>query len=313
MAPTSPAAGDGPRGAHVRASAHQRRGPSRRHVERPADSPERPLRRGAGRPRLDARSVWRRGRDGRLYGRGSCDMKAGIAAAVFAAEAIRRAGVSCSGADRDERHGGRGERRLRRRRLARRAEAALARADQGVIIPEPFGVDRVCIGHRGVYWFEVPRGAASRTAACRISASTPSTACRTCSIGSRRTAAGAHRRVTAMPVVPRGLAARDDQHQRHRRRPAGGRGASPCVADRCRVVFDRRFLLEEGLGNARRDRGAAAQGAGAHAGREVLDRRSVDLRADAGARGRAIDWRADRGDRTGDRARGWRWWPVRAR
>ena len=32
--------------------------------------------------------------DGRLYGRGSCDMKAGLAAAVFAAAAIRRAGVT---------------------------------------------------------------------------------------------------------------------------------------------------------------------------------------------------------------------------
>ena len=24
-----------------------------------------------------------------------------------------------------------------------------------VIIPEPLNVDRICIGHRGVYWFEV--------------------------------------------------------------------------------------------------------------------------------------------------------------
>jgi succinyl-diaminopimelate desuccinylase len=37
-------------------------------------------------------------RDGRIFGRGACDMKAGIAAAVFAAEAIACAGVHLSGA-----------------------------------------------------------------------------------------------------------------------------------------------------------------------------------------------------------------------
>src|SRR5205814_9996020 len=37
-------------------------------------------------------------RDGRIYGCGTCDMKAGIAAAVFAAEAIRRAGIAVPGA-----------------------------------------------------------------------------------------------------------------------------------------------------------------------------------------------------------------------
>jgi len=36
-------------------------------------------------------------RNGRVYGRGVCDMKAGIAAAVFAAEAIERAGVTLPG------------------------------------------------------------------------------------------------------------------------------------------------------------------------------------------------------------------------
>src|SRR5262249_14949779 len=36
-------------------------------------------------------------RDGKIYGRGACDMKAGMAAAVYAAEAIRRAGVPLAG------------------------------------------------------------------------------------------------------------------------------------------------------------------------------------------------------------------------
>lgn len=36
-------------------------------------------------------------RDGRLYGRGACDMKGGLAAAVVAAEAIRAAGIELAG------------------------------------------------------------------------------------------------------------------------------------------------------------------------------------------------------------------------
>ena len=35
--------------------------------------------------------------NGRIYGRGTCDMKAGLAAALFAAETLRRAGVEING------------------------------------------------------------------------------------------------------------------------------------------------------------------------------------------------------------------------
>jgi succinyl-diaminopimelate desuccinylase len=58
-------------------------------------------------------------------------------------------------------------------------------------------------------------------------------------------------RVTAMPVVPDG--------SRHATININGIDGgqpvddtpSPCVADRCRVVFDRRFLFEEGLDRTR--------------------------------------------------------------
>src|SRR5437867_3961797 len=97
-------------------------------------------------------------RDGKIFGRGVCDMKAGIAAAVFAAEAIERAGIRLPGTIEisgtvDEESGGFAGVAY----LAEAGRLAHGRTDY-VIIPEPLDVDRICIGHRGVYWFEVTAG-----------------------------------------------------------------------------------------------------------------------------------------------------------
>src|SRR5262249_42822370 len=93
-------------------------------------------------------------REGRIIGRGACDMKAGLAAAIFAAEALRRAGaargtIEISGTVDEESGGFAGV-----AWLAERGRIAKAHTDY-VIIPEPLDVDRICIGHRGVYWFEL--------------------------------------------------------------------------------------------------------------------------------------------------------------
>lgn len=191
-------------------------------------------------------------RDGRIYGRGACDMKSGLAAAIFAAEAIRRAGVDLQGsieisATPDEESGGFAGVAW----LAEHGRLTSARIDH-VIIPEPLNVDRICIGHRGAYWFEV-------TTHGRIGhGSMPFLGVNAIDQMSRildrihgtllpRLAA----RATAMPVVPE--AAR--QATLNINGIAGGQPIAgiqtPCVADVCRAVFDRRFLLEEGFEQAK--------------------------------------------------------------
>jgi succinyl-diaminopimelate desuccinylase len=189
---------------------------------------------------------------GRLYGRGACDMKSGIAAAVFAAEAIRRAGVphtapiEISGTVDEESGGFAGVGWLAEHRWISRDKT------RAVIIPEPFGVDRVCVGHRGVYWFEViAEGRIAHGSMPYLGVNAIEGMSHLLDLVRDELSPALQQRVTSMPVVPEGS-----------RRATiningieGGQPAddvpSPCVADRCRVVFDRRFLLEEGLDTTR--------------------------------------------------------------
>src|SRR3954454_7069330 len=187
-------------------------------------------------------------RDGKIYGRGVCDMKAGIAAAVFAAEAIARAGVTLPGTIEisgtvDEESGG----FAGVAHLAEQGRIAKGRTDF-VIIPEPLNVDRICIGHRGVYWFEV-------TARGRIGHGSIPFLGVSAIDGMGRLLRSVHEellpslasRRTAVPVMPPGA--------RHATLNVNGiEGGqpidgiqTPCVADLCRAVFDRRFLIEEGF------------------------------------------------------------------
>src|SRR5262249_10276812 len=90
-----------------------------------------------------------------MYGRGVTDQKAGIAASIFAVEAIRRVGLKLAGsveqsATVDEESGGfAGVAYLARNGHLRRE------AIDYVVITEPLDYDRICLGHRGAYWFEV--------------------------------------------------------------------------------------------------------------------------------------------------------------
>ena len=191
-------------------------------------------------------------RDDRIYGRGASDMKAGIAAAIYAAEAIRRAGIALDGSLEisgtvDEESGG----WAGVAHLASIGRLSAKNTDY-VIIPEPFGANRICIGHRGVYWFEI-------TTHGRIAhGSMPFLGDNAIEhmgevlheLNSSMKPLLSQRRLS-MPVVP--------AEARHAtlnvNAISGGQSGhdvqSPCVADRCSVVLDRRFLPEEALATVR--------------------------------------------------------------
>jgi succinyl-diaminopimelate desuccinylase len=191
-------------------------------------------------------------RAGRIYGRGVCDMKAGIAAAVFAAESIARAGVALPGTIEisgtvDEESGG----LAGVAHLAERGRIAKGRTDY-VIIPEPLNVDRICIGHRGVYWFEVTaRGRIGHGSMPFLGLSAIDGMGRLLqSVREELMPALASRR-TDVPVVPPGARhATINVNGIDGGQPVNGI-QTPCVADLCRAVFDRRFLIEEGFDAAK--------------------------------------------------------------
>jgi succinyl-diaminopimelate desuccinylase len=192
--------------------------------------------------------------DGKIWGRGTCDMKAGLAAALYAAEAVRRAGLALPGGIEmsgtvDEESGGFAGVAW----LAKAGRISKGNTDYA-IIPEPLGVDRVCIGHRGVYWFEVEtKGRIAHGSMPFLGVSAIEGMGAVLEAFRERLLPVLATRVTRMPVVPPGAARATLNVNSVEGGQAGEAVQSPCVADRCRAVFDRRFLVEEGFEKAREE------------------------------------------------------------
>ncbi|GGA08058.1 acetylornithine deacetylase/succinyl-diaminopimelate desuccinylase family protein [Neptunicoccus cionae] len=195
----------------------------------------------------------------KIYGRGACDMKGGLAASIIAAEAFVDTFPDFSGAveisgTADEETGGFGGVAY----LAEKGYFAPARV-QHVIIPEPLGLDSICLGHRGAWWAEI------ETKGRIAHGSMPFLGdCAVRHMGAvlnemetELYPALAQKR-TDMPVIPKGARQStmniNSFHGGQNEPEAGFTGLpSPCVPDSARMVIDRRFLIEENIDDVQKE------------------------------------------------------------
>ncbi|BCH24405.1 acetylornithine deacetylase/succinyl-diaminopimelate desuccinylase family protein [Mesorhizobium sp. L-8-3] len=190
-------------------------------------------------------------RDGRVYGRGACDMKGGLAASIIAAEAFIRVNPDFSGAIEisgtvDEESGGFGGVAY----LAGKGYFSKPRVDH-VIIPEPLNKDRICLGHRGVWWAEIEtKGEIAHGSMPFLGDNAVRHMGAVLAAFEAELFPALDRKHTRMPVVPEG-ARRSTMNinsihggQTEDFRPGL---PSPNVPDWCRLTIDRRFLLEEDI------------------------------------------------------------------
>jgi succinyl-diaminopimelate desuccinylase len=204
--------------------------------------------------------------DGKIYGRGSCDMKGGLASSVIACEALIESGVPLPGALEisgtvDEESGGFSGVGY----LAERGYFSKPRVHH-VIIPEPLGVDRICLGHRGVYWAQVEtKGRIAHGSMPFLGDSAINHMGAFIHLLETQLAPRLAQRKTNEPVEPPGARVStlniNSMHggQVEQRYAVDARGwptadlPAPTVAHSCRAVLDRRFIAEENLDDVKRE------------------------------------------------------------
>lgn len=190
-------------------------------------------------------------KDDRIYGRGTCDMKGGLAASIIAVEAYLEvfpqfAGAIEISATADEETGGFGGVAY----LAKQGFFSPERV-QHVIIPEPLNKNRVCLGHRGVWWAEIEtHGRIAHGSMPFLGDSAIRHMGAVIAKMEEELFPALSQRSTAMPVVPpqaRQSTLNINSLHGGQPEPEGGFNGfpAPVVAHSARMVIDRRYLIEE--------------------------------------------------------------------
>jgi len=191
--------------------------------------------------------------DGKIYGRGTCDMKGGLATSIVAAEAFIAICPDFNGAieisgTADEETGGYGG-------VAYLAEKGVFDPDkvQHVIIPEPLNKDRICLGHRGVWWAEIEtKGRIAHGSMPFLGDSAIRHMSAVLEEIEHHLYPLLESKHSVMPVVPpqarQSTMNINSIHGGQPEQDADFTGfPAACVADRCRITIDRRFLIEEDI------------------------------------------------------------------
>ncbi len=154
---------------------------------------------------------------------------------------------------------------------------------QHVIIPEPLNKDRICLGHRGVWWAEIEtygeiaHGSMPFLGDCAVR-----------HMGAVLTEfedklfPAMAARHTDMPVVPEGARSStmniNSIHGGQPEQDADYTGLpAHCVPDSCRIVIDRRFLAEENIDDVRGEVSALLEGLKANRDRFDYDLREMNV------------------------------------
>ncbi len=195
----------------------------------------------------------------RVYGRGSCDMKGGLASSIIAAESFiklnpqHRGAIEIS-ATTDEESGGFSGVAF----LAKKGYFNAKNVDH-VIIPEPLNKDRICLGHRGVWWAEIEtKGKIAHGSMPFLGDSAVRHMSAVIAEMEETLFPVLLSRKSTMPVVPEQAKTAslniNSIHGGEKEQLFEYTGLpAPCVPDRCKITIDRRFLIEENLHDVKKE------------------------------------------------------------